>query len=394
MKKYLKEILNIIVKELLRLLFCFLKKSSNFLIIGDFNGERFGDNSKYLYLYLNKYKYKYGLQKVIWVTKNKNIKNELKSKNYEVYYINSIQGIYYHIKSLYHIVDQGENDINPFLSHKAIKINLWHGYPIKKIMKFCGEINKKYVGGWEEPNLLVGSKFGEKTIGRAFGSVKEKNIYGLFPRVHFLLNNEYPTFDAENEILKKITELKRNEKKILLYLPTFRDNGGTKFLGTNTEKEVLDFFYFLQNKNYILITKSHPVKEEKFINKENDVCLSINSNIDIYPILKEIDILITDYSSVYFDFLALNKEIIFNPYDLEEYKNNIRGLLFNYDEITPGFKASSTREIMEYLNQNKRKRDIYEKERMKLYELCFENRGIEEVVQSILKINKISKEEK
>lgn len=388
MKKYLIVIVDIIIKILLEIINFFIRKSPNIVILGDFNGKRFGDNSKYLYLYLNKNKNKYGLEKVIWMTKDENIKKELENKNYEVYYTNSFQGIYYHIKALYHIIDQGEHDINPFFSHKAIRINLWHGYPLKKIMLFYGKINRYYVGGWKEQYLLVGTEFGNRVLGEAFGIKKEKKIFGLYPRVNFLLSDEYPIFNKEYEVLKKIRKIKE-KKKILLYLPTFRDDGEVKFLGINNEKEEKDFFKFLLKNNYLLISKFHPAEKNKINIKESEeVYLSLDSNIDIYPILKEVDILITDYSSIYFDFLVLNKEIIFNPYDLEKYKVKTRGLLFDYDKITPGYKALSTEDVMKYLIQDKKIRDKYQNQRKDLCKLCFEERTIEEIIENILKIQK------
>jgi CDP-glycerol glycerophosphotransferase len=386
MKKKLKKLLDMIVKLILNFLFIFIKKSPKIIIFGDFNGKRFGDNSKYLYLYLYKYKYKH--YKIIWLTRNKIIKQELNSKGYEAYYINSIKGVYYHIKALYHIVDQGENDINPFLSHNAIKINLWHGYPLKKIMNFCGKVNRTYVGGWEEQYLLTGTEFGEKTIGIAFGIERKKRLNGLFPRVDFLLNGEYPIFDKENEILERIRKMKKEKKKIILYLPTYRDNNKVKFLGTEDEAVRSRFFKFLSDNNYILISKFHPAEKEVIGSYENEVYFNLDSTIDIYPLLRNIDLLITDYSSVYFDFLSLNKEIIFYPYDFKEYITEIRGLLFDYNKITPGYKAFSLESIIEYLKKDIKLRDCYEESRKNLYRICFEDKTIEELIQNILALDK------
>jgi CDP-glycerol glycerophosphotransferase len=61
--------------------------------------------------------------------------------------------------------------------------------------------------------------------------------------------------------------------------------------------------------------------------------------MDPAPLLKKADLLVTDYSSIYFDFLLLDRPIIFFPYDLERYFSRDRQFLFSYDELTPGAKV-------------------------------------------------------
>lgn len=71
---------------------------------------------------------------------------------------------------------------------------------------------------------------------------------------------------------------------------------------------------------------------------------------DIYPLLPVSDYLITDYSSIYFDYLLLNKEIIFYPFDYTEYVNEDRKLYFDYDEITPGEKVYTFEKLLDTLS--------------------------------------------
>lgn len=375
---------------LLKILFIFIKKNNKVLLFGDFSGIRFGDNCKYLYLYLYEKKSKYNLEHIIWITKNKDIFTELKNKGYEVYYKYSLKSIYWHLKAKYHFVDQGEGDILGYFSRAAIRINLWHGFPLKKIKSFCGEMTKN-VGGWEYQYLLTCSDFGDETLGKAFQITKDRMIKGLYPRVDSLKRNNYPIFNQEKKYLEKIWNLKLEGKKILIYLPTFRDKNKLRFLGA-TKNEIKNFFSFLKSNNYFLISKVHLAGvlsqsnlEEEIIDIENEeIFINLKANVDIYPILKEVDILITDYSSVYFDYLALDKDVIFYPYDLEMYDNVDRGLLFNYNEMTPGDKVYNISELIENLKIKKIKRDNYEKDRKLLLEKCFRNYTLEDTVKNIL----------
>ena len=91
-----------------------------------------------------------------------------------------------------------------------------------------------------------------------------------------------------------------------------------------------DFFSFLQQHHYFLLTKVHfygALHNHDSILYSNDRILNLPVDFDIYPFLKKTDILLTDYSSVLFDFLYLDKDIICFPYDIDSYKNADRGFL-------------------------------------------------------------------
>ena len=139
MNEKLKDCIKLIIDSILliplKILLTLIKKDDKVFIFGDFLGKRFGDNSKYLYLYLCKNKEKYLLKKIIWITSTKEIYEELKNNKYEVYYKYSFKSFYYHLKARYHFIDQGETDISGFLSRNSLRINLWHGFPLKKILR-------------------------------------------------------------------------------------------------------------------------------------------------------------------------------------------------------------------------------------------------------------------
>ncbi len=101
------------------------------------------------------------------------------------------------------------------------------------------------------------------------------------------------------------------------------------------------FFENMKKNKIVIVTKLHFASKmfhNDFIT-DNDLLINLDESLDVYPILKESDLLITDYSSVYFDYLYLDREIVFYPYDLDYYKNDDRGLMFEYNEFTPGEKS-------------------------------------------------------
>ncbi|MCP4220690.1 MAG: hypothetical protein GY765_39045, partial [bacterium] len=93
---------------------------------------------------------------------------------------------------------------------------------------------------------------------------------------------------------------------------------------------------------------------------------------DIYPFLPLADLLITDYSSIYFDYLLLDRPIVFFPYDLETYINEERGLIFEYDRLTPGPHCFSREELeKEVFTALVDLKDSYKEKREEIGKLAF-----------------------
>jgi len=82
---------------------------------------------------------------------------------------------------------------------------------------------------------------------------------------------------------------------------------------------------------------------------ERIVTLSDEDLPDIYPLLKETAVLITDYSSIFFDYLLLDRPIVFAPFDIQQYVTVERGLFYDYDQVTPGPKATDWPDVLRLL---------------------------------------------
>lgn len=87
---------------------------------------------------------------------------------------------------------------------------------------------------------------------------------------------------------------------------------------------------------------------------------------DIYNVLGKYDILITDYSSIYFDYLLTDRPVIFFPFDYEEYVAYDRDLYYDYDLVTPGPKCKTWDEVCEWITRFKEDPSLYKDERAKM----------------------------
>ena len=139
---------------------------------------------------------------------------------------------------------------------------------------------------------------------------------------------------------------KFKEKKIILYAPTFRDNQIKKY-DINLD---IDQLYKALKDDYILIIKLHPMVKSH-INYE-DFYPGFVFDFTYYSRVNELlcisDFLITDYSSISFEFAFLKRPMIFYLYDFEFYKRT-RGVLLDFESVAPGPIASNTDQIINYI---------------------------------------------
>lgn len=170
-----------------------------------------------------------------------------------------------------------------------------------------------------------------------------KKSFGL--RDGQLLKTGVPLTDVYYEEHKP--ELKHKwPKKIILYAPTFRDYDMQSFRLPFTEEQLTNAL----NGEYMLLVKLHPaVLHHISASFESELIKNV-SDMRLHDLLKAADILITDYSSVPFEFALLNKPIFFFTYDLEEYDRK-RGLIDNYTSVIPGKACHDSEALLEEMTK-------------------------------------------
>jgi len=237
----------------------------------------------------------------------------------------------------------------------TINIDLWHGVPLKTMrLMDKNEKNKSFLKNTDY--LASNNDFNSTILNACFGLSTENYIQIGNPRNDLLINSDG---------LKNLSTLFgngfENKKKIFVF-PTYRSRKKTDDGEYNYENffgfdrfEYKSFNEFLKSQNIVVFIKLHPNDEEKVLNKieKNSVenikvitgKLLKDNNIDLYEILNSCDLLITDYSSIYFDFLILDRPIIFNPVDLNTYRKKRGFLLEPYDFWTPGPKVYNQEDL-------------------------------------------------
>lgn len=329
-------------------------------LFGSTFGRRFADNPRYLYLYVSQLK-KRNIR-AIWISHNKDVVELLNENGYKAYYYRSLKGIFYCLVAGVYIFDNYSKDISFWLSGGAKKVNLWHGTGNKKI-NYDNRFDKvrhpknrfesfKYFlrrMSDEKPShyVLATSKVMGEIFSSAFRVPKSHILVDGYPRNDMLFTNtkiENLYTKEEKNIVELAKAFKHIGQKIIVYMPTFRDSE-TKFFDVMNLEE---FNNFLVKENIVFLTKLHPKSKLKkeFERVSYDNIYNIDADVDPYTFLGLADMLVTDYSSVYTDFLLLNKPSVFFTYDLKEYSKDTRDCYFDYDEYLPELRTYNMEQLM------------------------------------------------
>jgi CDP-glycerol glycerophosphotransferase len=334
-----------------------IPRNKKIWVFGAWYGQKYSDNSKYIYEFILQ---NYKEIKPFWITKNREIYSELKSKQFPVFMANSWEGIKICLCCYYTFISSTAEDINEYCLNGSIKIWLWHGMPLKKILygedKYIklSNIRKlliKYFNPYHyiKPDyVLSSSSFFDSFLSISFNiPVKKILTFGL-PRCDLFFGNNP---DHYIESLK----IKYPNCKIILYMPTFRMSafGETPFnpFQERFSFDLKEFYLTLYNENYIFLYKPHYCDSKIDDVEENDHFIKLTDNMfeDLYSMINNIDILATDYSSIYFDFLVTGKPIILLPFDYDTYIKNSRSHYFNYFKEMSAYKCYSWSDFMKCL---------------------------------------------
>lgn len=344
-----------------------MQRSQKIWLFGSAFGKRFAENPKYLYLYTVQNQSEY--TRAIWITHKPEIVELLQKEGYEVYYHHSLKGIWYCLRAGVYVFDNYSKDISFWLSGRAIKVNLWHGSGNKKTNHdnlFDKVRHPKNI--WERfktfPRRLSDEKPSHYTLATsdamadiyvsAFQTTRAHILVNGQPRNDTLVtNSEYSIKDIytnQEELLRnQIAQYHKDGYTILAYMPTFRASERQFF-------DVMDLAVFndyLEQHKYILILKPHSKSsirtEAESIHYSN--IISAHSDIDIYTFLREIDMLIADYSSVYTDYMLLERPVVAFHFDYAAYCSDTRDSYIPFDEYMPEQKAYTMQELMELIPQ-------------------------------------------
>lgn len=327
---------------------CLIPKKNNLILFGAWFGVKYSDNPKYIY----EYALTHSSTEVFWVSKNKNIVNELVSKGYPAVYSLSLQGVWLQLRAKVIVFSHSHwSDFTPCLiSFSTKRVQVWHGAPLKKIglddtyskksrpQSFIKAIIFPYLR--ERFDLVLATGAMDSLIFRSAFNVD-------FERIDI-------TGYARNDVFSFSSSALLVKPKNILYLPTFRGTPGSVgglfdssyFDGNAINKAISEY-------GAKIFIKLHPAQalSSRFkaqVLQWPNIQL-IERDTDIYSVINEYDALITDYSSVYFDYLLSGRPIYMLPVDLDAYLAEDRKMYYCYDDVAPSTPIRSWLGLIDYI---------------------------------------------
>lgn len=336
-----------IVKGLLFLPFWymqyFIRRERNRWIFGAWDGMRYSDNSRAVFEYVVA-----NLQeiKAVWITKSEKVYQDLTARRLPVAMVSSAEGRKVMLKASLFFVTKGICDGDARFMNGIRIVNLWHGMPLKMIgndamsfirkntfwKKIKTEI-RKVVAPYQflEGETLSSSSFFTPFLQSAF-QLPASRVWEIgLPR------NDHFFKDCTEPLIERLDRQFGHPIK-LLYMPTHRDmvsrqgRAFNPFEEAGFDQEIFD--RVLERRNMVLLYKGHFFdSRSKGIQDGRIITITDDDYDDMYTFIKDVDILLTDYSSIYFDFLLLRKPIILFPFDRQEYCTRSRPFYFDYEQM-------------------------------------------------------------
>lgn len=320
-------------------------------------------NSKYLFEYVKEH-----LPQItpLFVINEENLRRELSEQYGEQYFIEtkSKEGIRRVLEAGVWFTSAGLPVYGTGLGKNRLIVNLWHGVPLKKIalmdpnLKKTARIYFKKIFSENYTWILTTARELVPVMAKSFQVSEDRlRVWGQ-PRNDCI-------FDPPDrkQVLKGIYGDLPEYKKVVLYAPTFRDYGNTRlFPFEDFDKK--NFEDFLEQEKILFLLRLH-IKEaaaaDAYVSSRIRRFGSDEAG-DVTGMLGMFDLLITDYSSIYIDYLLTDKPLMFLPYDRERYLDG-RGMNFDYDEVTPGPKPKTMKEFMREIKEFMNGEDSWKKER-------------------------------
>jgi len=324
------------------------KRDPNLFVFGSWFGDKFADNSKYLYLYFLQKG-----EKAYWITKNEEVYNQLKQDGLPAAMAYSEEGKRLCSKAGYIVTSTALSDVNENVIGGATRIDLFHGIPLKKIM-YDDEVGGKMLTRSQRVHELLTRRALKDYFVFSSSDTVSKSI-----RTAFRVDNDHilqyglPRNDAFFDgSLKKLRLSEVDYKYVISYLPTHRNVGKTPIpIEKLFDLRKLDTF--CRENDILFVIKKHFYhnSEKTDLTGYTNIVDLTGQSYDTQELMFNSDVLITDYSSCYIDYLLLNRPIVFYSYDLEDYLKNDREMYYDYEDVAPGDICTDFNQLFKALNQ-------------------------------------------
>ena len=357
-------------------------KNSDLILFGARDGAYFMDNSRALYEWFNKH---HASKKYYWMTLNPALEASLKAQGLPVARIDSYKGVWLLNKAKYAFYTNRMRDIA--IDYRAVPsglkmIFLSHGQSIKNTRL---AVNAGVDAGYRNDTLVASRQMAFAVSTSPFMAEVQASSNGIKPNMYKLTGfprNDWmihPPASALQE-WERFTGGKKYAK-VILYAPTWRRKTPKTMMFPFSDFKPAELVQFVEKHNILLLLRLH-VQDLR----DNEPCIdlvkelvqltpniklaTINEFVETNFLLPYVDALISDYSSIYHDFLLLNRPIYFIPYDLERFEKE-NGFKYPYLDMLPGPRISAQSQLFEHFARLIEQDDQFSGHRERLRKLIY-----------------------
>ncbi len=342
--------------------------------------------------------------RVVFVTERNDASRLLKGTDYEVVNFPSWRGVCFLFRAGTLVVDSGEWvwKFRRFLLAGSKKMQLWHGVGYKRIELDKWRHESQGIGIFTLPgipslrrimNVLNGRLVRFDAVVTTSEFYAEKVFKPALLSRHFLVTG-YPRnafglyedrrslawWNVDRSVAARVSSWIGEGRRMVLVAPTYKDSRASQMGLDRDTISVLD--EFCEKNKVEFLFKFHPLEhgEGEVQGEHLHLC---DPDSDVYPLMPPSSALITDYSSIYMDYLLLDKPVLFLVPDLEEYVLKDRQFQFNFDEMTPGPKLKTWDAVLAAL-LGQWNQDEYAGERARLRRLAFDDLPQDQAVPKLI----------
>ena len=342
------------------------KRDKNLWVFGEWFGNRCCDNS---FAFANHLAKTHPELKLVWIAKKEADASQL-APSIRFVEMETPEAMDVLNRAGVAVMNQGTNDFTAELScycDGALMVNLWHGVPWKKIgldmhsdYGAARRLYMRYIQKLQcaDMYLALSDEFA-RIVESAFCAPKRSIVLGGYPR-NDIFYDPQRIAAARQKVLEKLELQPAEDLKIIAYMPTFRDNTENVFSFEDLAGDNR-LCALLEKHNAVIVQKAHFVSYQRnsMANAAKSRRILPLNDIAGQELLAAADMLVTDYSSCFFDYLVLDRPIIHYIYDYAYYAGEDRGVYYKAEDVVCGDAPQTAEQLLDALEANLEDPDLH-----------------------------------
>ena len=308
--------------------------------------------------------------RLVWLARSTAELEEARALGFDTIRKDGLRGFWTTLRARVIVVTHGFGDANRYGVRGGFVVQLWHGLPFKHLhldspstysvsfLPDLGVVRRMLAIGYRRAGrglslFPVASERVRPSIISGFGVSPENVVVTGDVRDDVLLAGKESTrrSEARARLDAAIPDLPPSAR-IVLFAPTWRDGGADPTVPTAAEWDAI--VAWLEQRDAVLLVRTHPLGRGSYADgparSERIRLLGPDLMRDVNPVLWAVDAVVTDYSSIVFDYALVGRPVVFYAPDLADYAS-MRGYYLPFEEFTGGRAVTTWADALEQLDE-------------------------------------------